>query len=88
MLNFKRGSIIRGSWGFSHSSFADDRAPGKLIAQMQAFNLLEKIPCSLLRYPALSKLKPIWREDNLSLGSKVKMVRSLAISKFLYACES
>ena len=33
---------------------------------------------------ALTKLKPIWRDNNISLGSKVKLV----ISIFLYACES
>ena len=37
---------------------------------------------------ALTKLKPIWRDNNISLGSKVKLMRSLAISIFLYACES
>ena len=37
---------------------------------------------------ALTKLKPIWRDKNISLGSKVKLVRSLVISIFLYACES
>ena len=37
---------------------------------------------------ALTKLKPIWRDNNISLGSKVKLVRSLFISIFLYACES
>ena len=37
---------------------------------------------------ALTKLKPIWRENNISLGSKVKLVRSLVIFIFLYACES
>ena len=36
---------------------------------------------------ALTKLKPIWR-DNISLGSKVKLMHSLVISIFLYACES
>ena len=36
---------------------------------------------------ALTKLKPIWR-DNKSLGSKVKLMRSLVISISLYACES
>ena len=36
---------------------------------------------------ALTKLRPIWR-DNISLGSKVKLMRSLVISIFLYACES
>ena len=37
---------------------------------------------------ALTKLKPIWRDNNISLGSKVKLVRSLVISIFQYACES
>ena len=36
---------------------------------------------------ALTKLKPIWR-DSISLGSKVKLMHSLVISIFLYACES
>ena len=36
----------------------------------------------------LTKLKPIWRDNNVSLGSKVKLMRSLVISIFLYACES
>ena len=37
---------------------------------------------------ALTKLKPIWRDNRISLGSKVKLMRSLVISIFLYACES
>ena len=37
---------------------------------------------------ALTELKTIWREKNVSLGSKVKLMRSLIISIFLYACES
>ena len=37
---------------------------------------------------ALTKQKPIWRDNNISLGSKVKPMRSLVISIFLYACES
>ena len=36
---------------------------------------------------ALTKMKPIWRDNNISLGSKVKLMRSLVISIFLYACE-
>ena len=35
---------------------------------------------------ALTKLKLIWRDNNISLGSKVK--HSLVISIFLYACET
>ena len=34
---------------------------------------------------ALTKLKPIWRDNN---KSKVKLMHSLAISIFMYACES
>ena len=37
---------------------------------------------------ALTKLKPICRDNNISLGSKVKLMHSLVISIFLYACES
>ena len=37
---------------------------------------------------ALTKLKPIWRDNNISLGSKAKLMRSFLISIFLYACES
>ena len=37
---------------------------------------------------ALTKLKPIWRDNNIYLGSKVKLMRFLVISIFLYACES
>ena len=39
----------------------------------------------------LHKVKPVWRNNNISLGSKVKLMRSIAISVFLsiflYACE-
>ena len=37
---------------------------------------------------ALTKLEHIWRDNNISLGSKVKLMRFLVISIFLYACES
>ena len=32
---------------------------------------------------ALTKLKPIWRDNSISLGSNVKLMRSLVISIFL-----
>ena len=37
---------------------------------------------------ALSRLKIIWRNKNISLASKVKLMRTLVLSTFLYACES
>ena len=36
---------------------------------------------------ALTKLSPVWRDFNISLGSKVKLMHSLVISIFLYACD-
>ena len=33
---------------------------------------------------ALTKLKPIWRDNNISVGSKVKLMPSLVISLFVY----
>ena len=36
---------------------------------------------------ALTKMKPIWRDNNVSIGSKVKLMRSLVVSIFLYACD-
>ena len=37
---------------------------------------------------ALSRLKIIWRDKNISFASKVKLMRTLILSTFLYACES
>ena len=37
---------------------------------------------------ALRRLKPIWRDNNISLASNVKLMRSLVIFIFPYACES
>ena len=36
----------------------------------------------------LSRLKIIWRDKNISLASKVKLMRTLTLSTFLYVCES
>ena len=37
---------------------------------------------------AFSRLKIIWRDKNSSLASNVKLMRTLILSTFLYACES
>ena len=37
---------------------------------------------------ALAKLKTIWNDKNIVLNSKIRLMRSLVISIFLYACES
>ena len=37
---------------------------------------------------ALTRLKPVWNDRNISLSSKIRLTRSLVTSIFLYACES
>ena len=37
---------------------------------------------------ALTRLKPVWNDRSISLGSKIRLMRSLVTSIFLYACES
>ena len=37
---------------------------------------------------ALAKLKTIWKDKNINLSAKIRLMRSLVISIFLYACES
>ena len=37
---------------------------------------------------ALSRLKIIWRDKNISLDSNVKLMRTLVLPTFLYACDS
>ena len=36
---------------------------------------------------ALTKLKPVWIDKSISLGSKIQLMRFLVTSIFLYACE-
>ena len=37
---------------------------------------------------ALRRLKPVWIDKNISLSYKIRLMRSLVTSIFLYACES
>ena len=37
---------------------------------------------------ALTRLKPVWNDRSISLSSKIRPMRSLVISIFLYTCES
>ena len=43
--------------------------------------------CKLVLSSALSRLKVMWRDKNNSLASTVKLMRTLILSAFLYACE-
>ena len=37
---------------------------------------------------ALKRLNPVWNDRSISVGSKIRLMRSLVTSIFLYACES
>ena len=37
---------------------------------------------------AMTKLKPVWNDESISLSSKTRLMRSLVSSIFLYACDS
>ena len=36
---------------------------------------------------ALTKLKPIWNDNTVTISSKIRVMRSLVIAKFLYTCK-
>ena len=59
-----------------------------MMASNQRFSKLEVLLRIEQTTAALTKLKPIWRDNNISLGSKVRLMLFLVISIFLYACES
>ena len=68
---------------------------GQMLEEVENFKYLGAIisnegskPEILSRTAALSRLKSIWRDKNISLASKVKLMRTLILSTFLYACES
>ena len=37
---------------------------------------------------ALTRLKPVWIDKSISLSSKIRLMRSLVTSIFLYACQT
>ena len=37
---------------------------------------------------ALTRLIPVWNDRSISYSSKIRLMRSLVTSIFLYACES
>ena len=72
---------------------------GQRLEEVETFNYLGAIisnegskPEILSRITqttaALSRLKIIWRDKNISLSSKVKLMRTLILSTFIYACGS
>ena len=82
-----------------HDSQREIKIKGQRLEAVENFNYLEtnisneeSKPEILSRISratsALSRRKIIWRDKNSSLSSKVKLMRTLILSTFLYACES
>ena len=78
---------------------ADIRVSGEKLATVNNFKYLGAIvsdegskPEILARIAqttsALTKLKTIWKDKNITLSSKIRLMRSVVISIFLYACET
>ena len=77
----------------------ETKIKGQRLEEMENFKYLEAIISYEGSKPeilsgiaqttaALSRLKIIWRDKNISLASKVKLMQTLTLSIFLYACES
>ena len=77
----------------------DVRTGGKKLETVQSFKYLGSVVMDegstheiLSRIAqtigALTKLKTIWKDKNIALSSKIRLMHSLVISIFLYACET
>ena len=87
-------------WQTTQNSFhRENKIKGQRLEAVENFKYLESIisnegskPKILSSIPqttaALSRLRIIWRDKNISLASKVKLMRMLILSTFLYACVS
>ena len=48
----------------------------------------EVLSCIAQTTAAVTKLKVIWNDKNIAISSKIRLMCSLAMSIFLYACET
>ena len=78
---------------------ADIKVSGEKLETVNSFKYLRSVvsdegsrPEILSRIAqttaAMTKLRPVWNDRNITLSSKIRLMRSLVISLFLYACES
>ncbi|GFS04927.1 endonuclease-reverse transcriptase [Elysia marginata] len=81
------------------SSKKEIKANGQILESVTKFKYLRSIisdkgskPEILSRIAqtttTLTKLKPIWNNKNIAISSKIRLLRSLVMSSFLYACDS
>ena len=57
----------------------------KYLGQLSKPEILSRIAQTTA---ALTSLKPVWNDRRISLSSKIRLMRFLVTSIFLYACES
>ena len=94
-LDDHEGSVSIGGQLITNFRFADDIVVNA-EEEEEAGILIDRLDRTTTRYKmeiaqttaALSRLEIIWRDKNISLASKVKLMRTLILSTFLYACES
>ncbi|XP_072032884.1 uncharacterized protein [Amphiura filiformis] len=83
-LENHEGTVSIGGRAVSNLRFADD-INGLAGNEGSKPEVLSRIAQTT---GAMAKLKPLWNDKNISLGSKIKLMRTLAISIFLYAYET
>ncbi|PIK47622.1 endonuclease-reverse transcriptase [Apostichopus japonicus] len=95
-INAKKTKLMTNS---SDDINVDIRANGEKLETVQSFKYLGAIvtdegskPETLSRIAqttsTVTKLKLIWKDRNITLRSKIRQMRSLVTSIFLYACDS
>ena len=92
-LEDHEGTVSIGSRKITNLCFADDteglageeQELAKLVERLDKPEVLSRIAQTIA---ALTRLNPVWNNMNVSLSSKVRLMRSLVTSIFLYACES
>ena len=59
---------------FKYSVITDEGSKPEILSRIAQTNA------------ALTRLKPVWIDKSISLSSKIRLMRSLVTSIFLYAC--
>ena len=85
----KTKMMTNNSNGFQRDKRSEARRSGKNFKYLRAIISNEGLKPEILSRiaqttAALSRLMIIWRDKNISLASKVKLMRTLIISTFLY----
>ena len=67
---------IVGQFKYLGATITDEGSKTKVLSRIPKFQ------------SALANLKTIWNDNTIALKSKVRLLRSLVISFFVYACET